>query len=365
ITYICPENHCVMAKNEKVTIYDISKKLNISAATVSRALNNNPKISEKTRELVMKTAQELNYKQNRLALALKSGKTNSIGVIVPYINRNFFSAVIDGIEKQLTPHGYNVIICQSHEDAINEANHITALLNTQVDGIFMSVSKTTQDTSHIEKILENNTPLIFFDRKKDIPGVSSVTIDDFRGGYMATEHLIQQGAQRIAHFCGDLNLEIYRNRHNGFLKALEDHDIPVNKHLIIHTNSRIEAGAEAVAKLWSKKNRPDAIFSSSDYAALGAIQELRKLHVKIPDEVGVVGFSNEPFTKYMELPMSSVDQTPATMGELAAQVFLEQINNDQHVLSVEKLVVLAPELIVRRSSDKKGTLIGKHPVSKG
>ncbi|WP_318344686.1 LacI family DNA-binding transcriptional regulator [Flagellimonas baculiformis] len=352
-----------MAKNEKVTIYDISKKLNISAATVSRALNNNPKISEKTRELVMKTAQELNYKQNRLALALKSGKTNSIGVIVPYINRNFFSAVIDGIEKQLTPHGYNVIICQSHEDAINEANHITALLNTQVDGIFMSVSKTTHDTVHIEKILENNTPLIFFDRKKDIPGVSSVTIDDFRGGYMATEHLIQQGAQRIAHFCGDLNLEIYKNRNNGFLKALEDHNIPVNKNLIIHTNSRIEAGAEAVAKLWSKKNRPDAIFSSSDYAALGAIQELRKLKVKIPEEVGVVGFSNEPFTKYMELPMSSIDQTPVTMGEIAAQVFLEQINNKQHVLSVEKRVVLAPELVIRKSSNKTKSLKGTPPVS--
>src|SRR5690606_14707636 len=141
---------------------------------------------------------------------------------VHYVIRIVCPAVSDGLEKQLTPHGYTVIICQSHGDAINEANHITALLNTQVDGIFMSVSKTTHDTVHIEKILENNTPLIFFDRKKDIPGVSSVTIDDFRGGYMATEHLIQQGANRVAHFCGDLNLEIYRNRHNGFLKALED-----------------------------------------------------------------------------------------------------------------------------------------------
>jgi len=341
-----------MAKNEKVTIYDISKKLNISAATVSRALNNNSKISQVTRDLVMKTAQELNYKQNRLALALKSGKTNSVGVIVPYINRNFFSAVIDGIEKKLSPHGYNVIICQSHEDAIGEANHINVLLNTQVDGIFMSVSKDTQDTAHIEKILQSNTPLIFFDRKKDITGVSSVTIDDFRGGYLATEHLIKQGATRIAHFSGDLNLEIYKNRHNGYLKALTDNGLPINKQFIILTNSKIEAGADAVAKLWSKDEKPDAIFSSSDYAALGAIQELRKLKIRIPEDVSVVGFSNEPFTKYMELPMSSVDQTPVTMGEIAAQVFLEQINDQQKVVSVEKKVVLAPELIIRKSSDK-------------
>src|SRR5690606_24686121 len=141
----------------------------------------------------------------------------------------------------------------------------------------MSESKTTHDTTHIEMILESKIPLIFFDRKKDIPGVSSVTIDDFRGGYMATEHLIPQGARRVAHFSGDLNLAIYRNRHNGYIKALEDHDISVDRELIVQTTSRIEAGAEAVTMLWSKKDRPDAIFSSSDYAALGAIQELRKM----------------------------------------------------------------------------------------
>src|SRR5690606_39753862 len=109
------------------------------------------------------------------------------------------------------------------------------------------------------------------------PGALPISIDDFRGGYMATEHLIQQGARRVAHFSGDLNLEIYRNRHNGYLKALEDNDLPVDMELIVQTTSKIEAGAEAVTKLWSKKERPDAIFSSSDYAALGAIQELRKM----------------------------------------------------------------------------------------
>ena len=176
-----------MAEKEKVTIYDISKKLGISAATVSRALNNNSKISVKTRELVLKTAAEMNYKQNRLAQALKSGKTNNVGVIVPYINRNFFSSVIRGIEEELSPHGYHVIICQSHEDVQNEVKQINTLLNTQVDGIFMSVAKTTQDTTHIQKAVAENTPLVFFDRKKNVPGLSSVTIDDYRGGYLATE----------------------------------------------------------------------------------------------------------------------------------------------------------------------------------
>lgn len=336
---------------EKVTIYDISKKLNVSAATVSRALNNNPKISLSTRELVLKTAREMNYKQNRLAQALKSGKSNNVGVIVPYINRSFFSSVIRGIEEELTPHGYHVIICQTHENYEYEIEQINTLINTQIDGIFMSVSKTTLNTEHIEKVLAEGTPLVFFDRKKDIPGVSSVTIDDFKAGYLATEQLIKQGCKKIAHFSGDLNLEIYKNRYDGYIKALEDNNLKVKQEYILKTNSKIESGASAVEELWELSEKPDAIFSASDYTALGAIQELKKMGLKIPKDVCVTGFSNEPFTKYMELPISTVDQTPLTMGKIAAQVFLEQMNENQKV-SIEKKVVLTPELIVRESSNR-------------
>ena len=335
---------------EKVTIYDISKKLNISAATVSRALNNNPKISQKTRELVLKTAAKMNYKQNRLAQALKSGRTNNVGVIVPFINRSFFSSVIRGIEEELSPHGYHVIICQSHENVDNEIKQIDTLLNTQVDGIFMSVAKTTQDTSHIQKALAENTPLVFFDRKKDVPGLSSVIIDDFKGGYLATQHLIKQGCKKIAHFSGDLSVEIYKNRHQGYLKALKDHGITHLSRFSLQVNSKLESGISAVKELWEFEEKPDAIFSASDYAALGAIQELRKIGIKIPKEVCVVGFSNEPFTKYMELPITSVDQTPFEMGKIAAQVFLEQI--ESQILTAEKKVVLAPELYIRDSSNR-------------
>lgn len=342
-----------MNDKDKVTIYDISEKLNISAATVSRALNDHPKISVKTKELVLKTAAAMNYKQNRLAQALKSGKTNNVGVIVPYINRSFFSSVIRGIEEELSPHGYHVIICQSHEDVTNEITQINTLLNTQIDGIFMSISKTTQDTSHIEKVLQEKTPLIFFDRKKDLPGFSSVTIDDFNGGFAATEHLIRQGCRRIVHFSGDLNLEIYKNRCEGYKAALKKHKLPVREEYIIQVNSKIESGASAIAELWEMEEKPDAVFSAGDYAALGAIQELKRRNVRIPEDVCVVGFSNEPFTKYMELPMSSVDQTPLEMGKIAAQVFLEQVKGKQ-TLTIEKKVVLTPELCIRNSSNRIG-----------
>ena len=244
-----------------------------------------------------------------------------------------------------------MIICQSHEDVNNEIKQIDTLLNTQIDGIFMSVAKTTQDTDHIEKVLKENTPLVFFDRKKDVTGLSSVTIDDFRGGYLATEHLIKQGCKKIAHFSGDLNLEIYKNRHEGYIAAMKDYGIEPIKEFSLQVNSKLESGASAIQDLWSEGEKPDAIFSASDYAALGAIQELKKMGVKIPEEVCVVGFSNEPFTKYMELPITSVDQTPVEMGRNAAKVFLEQIEGSK-TLTIEKKVVLAPELYIRDSSNR-------------
>jgi len=339
---------------KNATIYDISKKLNVSVATVSRALNNHPRISQATKELVTKTAKEMNYKQNNLAKALKSGETKNIGIIVPYINTNFFSSVIRGIEEELSTQGYHVIICQSHEDVDIERKHLNTLLNAQVDGIFMSVSRTTIDTQHIQSILDtSNTPIIFFDRKKDIPGISTVTVDDYRGGYMATEHLIKQGCKNIFHFAGDLNLEIYQNRLNGYKQALIDHKFNVKEENIIYTGSSIDAGIEAIKTLWKGNNIPDAIFSASDSTALGVCQELKKQKIKIPEEVAVIGFSNEPFTQFMELPMSSVDQTPVLMGNMAGQVFLDHIKDNSSGVSIEKKVVLAPKIIIRKSSKRK------------
>jgi LacI family transcriptional regulator len=339
---------------KSATIYDISKKLNVSVATVSRALNDHPRISEATKDLVRKTAKEMNYKQNNLAKALKSGETKNVGIIVPYINTNFFSSVIRGIEEELSPHGYHVIICQSHEDVNIEKRHLNTLLNAQVDGIFMSLSKTTLDTEHIKNILDtSNTPIIFFDRKKDIAGISTVTIDDYRGGYIATEHLIREGYKNICHFAGDLNLEIYQNRLNGYKQALSDHHLTVKNENIITTGSSIDAGIEAIKTLWNKKSIPDAIFSSSDFAALGACQELKKRKIKIPQEVAVIGFSNEPFTQFMELSMSSVDQTPVTMGKMAGQVFIESVKENGSGISIEKKVVLTPQIHIRQSSKRR------------
>lgn len=335
--------------NKKVTIYDIAKKLNITAATVSRALNNNPNISEATKELVLKTASKMNYEQNKLALALKSGKSNNVGVVVPRIDSNFFGSVIRGIEEELNPHGYHVIICQTNGDEAKEVANIDALLNSQVDGILISTS--SSETHVFERILKKNVPLIFFDRKKTMKNVSSVTINDYEGGYKATQHLIDSGCKKIAHFSGDTNIEIFKDRFMGYQQALVDNEIDFQDEYVIRTKSSLEEGKKAVKKLLKLKNPPEAIFSASDFAALGAIQELKSKGFKIPNDFAVIGFANEPFTKFMELSISTIDQFPLEMGRMTAKVFLEQVNSTDKV-KIEKKVVLEPELIIRKSTKK-------------
>ncbi len=336
--------------SKKTTIYDIAKALNITAATVSRALNNNPRISEDTKKLVLETAEKLNYKQNRLALALKSGKSKNVGVVLPLINRNLFSNVIRGIEEELNPMGYNVIICQTHDEEKKEADIIQNLLDAQVDGIIISIARYTKNTKHLEQILKKNIPLIFFDRKLDIKGSSSVTLDDFRGAYEATQHLIEQGCTRIAHFTVDRSVDIYKKRFDGYKQALINNGIDFNEDYVIALESKIESGKEAAKKLMALKNPPDAIFSASDLGALGAIQYLRGIGIRIPQDFCVVGFSNEPFTQFMELTISTVDQAPILMGKTAAKVFLEQMKSEK--VTIERRMVLSPSLKIRKSSSR-------------
>lgn len=336
---------------KKTTIYDIAKEVGLTAATVSRALNNNPKISEKTRKLVQETAQKMNYEQNTLAKALKSGKSYNVGVIVPRMDSNFFASVIRGIEEELYPKGYHVIVCQTHDQENLETGNINSLLNAQVDGILMSISNAKSKSNVFHNIAQKKVPLIFFDRKKEIPGVSSVTIDDFNGAYQATKHLIEQGCKRIAHLSNNRSLEIFKNRYLGYKQAIIDHGLEFDEDLVIETFSKVSEGRKTVKKLLKMKNPPDAIFSSSDFSALGAIQEIKDQGLSIPEDISVVGFSNEPFTKFMELSITSVDQSPIEMGRIAAKVFLKEVDS-KTLNKVSEKIVLQPELIIRDSSLK-------------
>lgn len=342
-----------MKTKSHITIYDISKRLKISPSTVSRALNDNPRVNADTKKLIVETAKQMNYKQNKLALALKSGQSMVVGVVVPFINRSFFSTVIRGIEEELKPLGYHVIICQTGEDSSAEQENIHALLDAQVDGVFLSTSTgRTESKIHLNHVIEHDKPLILVDRGVDFADASTVAIDDIKGAYEATKHLIEQGCKTIVHFAGDRKFDIYENRFLGYSAALEDHGIRLDsKKYVIQTNSVIENGRAAIVDLLKQNIEFDAVFSASDFAAIGAYLELEEQGIGIPDQVALVGFGNEPFIKYTRPSISSVDQSPLEMGRRAAQLFLTNIKQKDEDSNSERIVL--PAVLHIRNSSKK------------
>jgi LacI family transcriptional regulator len=336
--------------SKKATINDLAKELNVTASTISRALNDNPRISDETKRLVKEAAKRAGYRLNGVASALRSGRTYTIGVIVPTADRSFFSSIVRGIEDITNKTGYNLMICQSNDSKKSEIADINALLRAQVDGIVLSIAKETSDYKHFEDLRERGVPLVLFDRVTHKVGVSTVTVDDYRGSYKATEHLIEQGCRRIATFIGEHeHINIYKERFRGFRDALLDYKIPFYSEYVHTSSLGIDGGREGAAKLWALPQPPDAIFCQSDFSALGAMQFLKEKGVKIPNEVALVGFANEPFTAYIEPALTTVDQHPVDMGQTVAKLFLEQIESED-TSTLTKNITLNADLVIRQSS---------------
>ncbi|QDH80191.1 LacI family transcriptional regulator [Echinicola soli] len=341
-----------MNKRKKATIHDIASKLGITASTVSRALNNHPRISDATKKLVNKTAKDINYQPNNIAAALRNGRSRLIGIIVPTANRNFFSSVVRGIEEIANQLNYKVIISQSYENFEQEVQIVDTLLSARVDGIIMSIGKNTEDFEHLERIVEKSIPLVLFDRITDDVEVNQVVIDDYMGAYKTVEHLIESGYKKIAHFTNPRKINIYSERLRGYTDALRDNGIPFDKNLVIESNMQLEDGQKSVLKMLDKHLDFDAIFSSSDYAAMGALQMLKEKNINVPEEVGLAGFGNEPFTSFTTPSLTTVDQVSIPMGNVAAELFFELLKADPKKYVPQK-TVLKPELIIRESSMRK------------
>ena len=345
-------------KKERITIHDIAKKLNITASTVSRALKDHPRISDETKKAVQKVASKLNYQPNHIAAALRNGKSNILGIIVPWADRNIFSSAIRGIEEIANGSNYNVMICQTYESQKKEAATVEALLNARVDGIIVSPAKNTLNFDHFYKVKEKGIPLILFDRSNDELEVSHVVIDDFLGAYKATEHLIQQGCKRIAHFTNTRKISIYKERLRGYREALISNGQAFDESLVMESDLQLDDGRNSMLQILKLKERPDAVFSASAYGMLGALQVLKENGIKVPEEVALIGFMNEPFTSYTEPSLSTVDQHSMRMGNAAAQIFLDEVSDgskksDPTKKFIPQKIVLTPELIIRQSSLKK------------
>ena len=339
-------------KKKKTTIKDIASVLNISAAAVSKALHNDSRISEKTKIAVRQVAENLKYQPNHLASALRSGKSHLVGVIVPRTNSNFFSSVIQNIEEVLNKKGYNIIITQSNESYKKECDSIDTLLYTQVDGIIASMANETVDLGAYEKIKSKGIPLILFDRGENDLNVDYIGIDDYNSSHLIVEHLVENGCKRIAHIGGYKRTRIFNNRIRGYIDALKKHNLPLDDELLTESGLTIEDGREKMLKLLSLDTPPDAVYVAGDYAALGALQVLKEKNIKIPEDIALVGFGNEPFTDMVTPRITSVHQHSVEIGKQAANTFLKYMGQDTIDQQLNK-IILDSKLIVRDSSHKK------------
>lgn len=334
----------------RTTIMDIARELNVAAATVSRALNDHPAISDATKKAVRLAAKRLNYQPNKIASSLRLGRSKIIGVIVPSADINFFGSVIHGIEKVVSQNDYNVLIYQSNELYEYEKKAVQTFLRSQVDGVLASISKETINLEHYAELKKRGVPLILFDRSNDALEVPAVVVNDYQGAFNATRHLIEQGCRRIAHIGGQQHVTNFNQRLRGYIDALNIHNIAVDDDLIAYGKVSIESGRECMKQLFPQK--PDALFAVEDYTALGAMQAIKQAGYIIPDDIAIVGFANETFGEYLTPSLSTVNQHTARMGEEAAGLFFDVLNKKRFIKTPSTKLILEPELIVRESSIK-------------
>ncbi len=341
---------------EAATIKDIAKALGISTSTVSRALRDSYEISESTKQLVVDYAKNINYRPNPIALSLKAKKSKSIGIIVPAISNNFFSQVIDGIECVASNFGYNVIITQSFESYNNEINNTGFLASRSIDGCLVSVSAETADYSHFTNLQERGFPIVFFDRIIDNhPEGHKVTIDNEEGAYELTMHLLKNNYRKIAFISSPPNLYITAKRFDGYKKALSKYGIAVDESLIKycpHDGMYNNEAEYVLHELFSKDNKPDAIFASTDPLTIACLSYCKKYKIKIPDEIALTGFSNLDITDLLCPSLTVVKQPAQRMGKLAAQLLIKTIESKRPVTDYEDLV-LPVELKIGESSRAK------------
>jgi LacI family transcriptional regulator len=338
-------------KNRIITLKEIAEKLELSISTISRALNDHPDISEATKKRVKNLATELNYIPNIFAKGFRAHKTNIIGVIVPSITHYFTTTLIRGILEEASLQGYRVIISESNNDVNKQTEMLNTMIQFGVDGILMSLSKMTRDIDSILKIM-NTLPLILFDKVSNKIPCTQVVINEEEAGYNAVEHLINMGKKRIAIIKESEFSYNSEKRFTGYLRALKEHHLPIDEKLILTVDDiSLVQGKRMANVLMSLKQKPDAIFAITDNAAIGVIKTLKKLNVKIPEEISVVGFSNSFNSTIIEPNLTTVDQPGQKIGATAVKYLIDEINhpNDEYI---NKTIEIRSHLIIRDSTFK-------------
>lgn len=339
-------------KKKHITIYDVAQELGVSTTTVSRALRDHHSIGRDTTRKVKKKAKDLGYEPNAVASNLRRKRTNTIGVIVSYINRPFISSLISGIEEVCNKRHYNVIISQSLDSYEKEKDVVKTMFNSRVDGMIVSLAVETIDYAHFNPFVEESHPLVFADRIALELNTDNVIIDNFESAYKATEHLIKQGYKTIGHLAGIQTRHVYQKRLEGYLAALKDYNIPSSEDLIYYSKLNFENGMEGAKSLLRLETRPDAVFAANDTSAIGFMHFAGKYGYAIPEDIGVIGFNNDPISSIIQPQLSTIAYPAIEIGKKAAEIVLDKISG-KSLTSIPHTLTFNTELIVRESSFKK------------
>jgi LacI family transcriptional regulator len=338
-----------MLKHHFVTIKDIAKNLNISVATVSRALRNTYDVNKETRDKVLAAAAQMNYKPNYNAMGLVNGRSHNIGIIIPFITNYYFSTVITGIQEVAFSKGYNIILFVTNDSPERELSIIQNLSVSNLDGLLVTTSSDSDCCDHFQKVINQHIPVVFFDRVPNKIKTSKVMQDDFYGSLAAVEHLVERGYRRIAHIAGPKGLVFTEKRLQGYLAGLQKHGLPIREEWIIHSGFSRECGVEDTLRLLDLDQRPDAIFAVNDGKAIGAMLVLKENNIPIGRGIGVIGFTNDPMSAIISPSLTTVAEPALEIGKKSCELLVKHITK-KNFISEE--VIIPCRLIVRESTAK-------------
>lgn len=318
-----------MAGKTQITIKDIAKALNISASTVSRALKDNPDISQKTRDKVKAYAQAHHYQPNIMAMNLRMNQSKTIGVIVPQMVHHFFSCVLSGIEHAASQAGYTLLVAQSNEEYEDELRITRSFAHARVCGVITSLAKRTKDYQHYHDLVSQNIPLVFYDRICPDIRTERVVVDDYAGSFAAVEYMIQTGCKRIYFYHSDPSLEITKNRRNGYLDAMKRYQIPVSEDMMIECDTRETAIGITPELLEDEDKRPDGFFAINDETATGILHVCKRMKLDVPEDISICGFTDGALAQATDPKLTTVSQDGFDVGSSAFQLLMDKLESDK------------------------------------
>ena len=328
---------------------DLAQELGVSIATVSRALRNSPEIGQDMQKKVKELAKRLNYRPNPFAQSLRKEAPRVIGVVVPNLVTHYYAAVLDGIEDEARKEGYSVISANTHEDTEAEIRAIDNFIGLHVEGIIACLSQNTTDYSHFEEIANMGIPLVFFGRTCLTDRFSSVTANGDEAAFRATQHLIDTGSRRIAFIGGPNHLDMVRRRKHGYLEALLENHIPIDRNLVACEKIDYQWAMDTTTRLLKQADRPDAILAFNDIITFAAFTAIKQQDLRIPEDVALIGFTDDVHAQYVTPRMSAIEDQSHQMGQTACQLLLKNINGDSKIYRE----IVPQKLVIRETSARK------------